>query len=78
MNQNQVEITHWVEEETNYYNALTDVFPLNCSSLRSRKKIAIQKQGSNSICIISPSETQIKIVDLKLNLWSIQDQPVAS
>ena len=29
MNQNQVENTHWVEEETNYCNALTDMFPLN-------------------------------------------------
>ena len=29
MNQNQVEKTHWVEEETNYCNSLTDVFPLN-------------------------------------------------
>ena len=29
MNQNQVENTHRVEEETNYCNALTDVFPLN-------------------------------------------------
>ena len=29
MNQNQVENTHWVEEETYYCNALTDMFPLN-------------------------------------------------
>ena len=29
MNQNQVENTQWVEEETNYCNALTDMFPLN-------------------------------------------------
>ena len=33
MNQNQVENTHWLEKETNYYNALTDVFPFNHSSL---------------------------------------------
>ena len=29
MNQNQVENTHWVEEQTNYCNALTNVFRLN-------------------------------------------------